>query len=77
MSGIAIFDLDKTITRQGTWSRFVRHATGARFWPGLPVVAAQAIAYKAGLASRGSVKERAISVYLAGQAKSELEALAE
>jgi len=75
MPGTAIFDLDKTITRQGTWSRFVRYATGGGvgFWGKLPIVGGQALAYKAGFASRASVKERSISVYLEGQARSDLQ----
>lgn len=78
MPGTAIFDLDKTITRQGTWSRFVRHATGGglAFWPKLPAAGFQALAYKMGLASRGSVKERAIALYLEGRSKDDLNALA-
>lgn len=78
MAGIAFFDLDKTITRQGTWSRFVRRATPEpRFLAGLPRLATQAAAYKAGLASRGSVKECAIELYLRGRHRSELEAIAD
>lgn len=79
MAGTAIFDLDKTITRQGTWSRFVRHATGGGpgFWSKLPLAGMQALKYKAGLASRASVKERSIGLYLEGCSRSELEALAE
>jgi len=79
MPGTAIFDLDKTITRQGTWSRFVRYATGGGvgFWGKLPVVGAQALAYKAGFASRASVKERSISVYLEGQSRETLQAKAD
>ncbi|MEM6900249.1 MAG: HAD-IB family hydrolase [Pseudomonadota bacterium] len=78
MPGTAIFDLDKTITRQGTWSRFVRHVTSdAAFWGKLPFVGFQAAGYKLGTASRGSVKERAISLYLEGRSRDELRNLAE
>ena len=79
MPGTAIFDLDKTITRQGTWSRFVRDATGGGlgFWGKLPIVGAQALAYKAGFASRASVKERSIDVYLKGQSRESLQAKAD
>lgn len=78
MPGTAIFDLDKTITRQGTWSRFVRHATGGGlgFWGKLPLAGVQAIKYKLGLADRASVKVRAIELYLAGRSRGELEKLA-
>ncbi|MEO0882454.1 MAG: HAD-IB family hydrolase [Pseudomonadota bacterium] len=77
MPGTAIFDLDKTLTRQGTWSRFVRHATkSSEFRAKLPAVGLQAAIYKLGFANRGSVKERAIGLYLAGRPRAELEALA-
>ena len=78
MAGTAIFDLDKTITRQGTWSRFVRHATGGKpdFWIKLPLVGLQAAMYKGGLASRASVKERSIQLYFEGDSRHELEQLA-
>lgn len=77
MAGIAFFDLDKTITREGTWSRFVRLATpDIRFFAGLPALAAQAAAYKAGMASRGSVKERAVALFLRDRKKTELQAVA-
>jgi len=78
MAGTAIFDLDKTITRQGTWSRFVRHATGGglEFWGKLPINGWQAVKYKAGFANRASVKERSIALYLKGRTRAELEELA-
>ncbi|MEL7480749.1 MAG: HAD-IB family hydrolase [Pseudomonadota bacterium] len=74
MPGTAIFDLDKTITQRGTWSRFVRFAVNddARFWRGLPAVGATALAYKLKLTTRGAVKEKAIDVFLAGQHKDAL-----
>lgn len=75
MPGTAIFDLDKTITRQGTWSRFVRYATGGGigFWGKLPLAGWQALKYKAGFASRASVKERSISLYMDGWPKATLQ----
>ena len=75
MPGTAIFDLDKTITRQGTWSRFVRYATGGGigFWGKLPLVGWQALKYKAGFASRASVKERSISLYMEGWSRTALQ----
>lgn len=78
MPGTAIFDLDKTITRQGTWSRFVRYATGGglNFWGKLPLAGVQAIKYKLGFADRASVKVRSIELYLAGKSRGELEKLA-
>jgi HAD superfamily hydrolase (TIGR01490 family) len=78
MAGTALFDLDKTITRQGTWSRFVRYATGGGlgFWGKLPLAGLQAVKYKAGFANRASVKERSIALYLEGRTRDELEGLA-
>ena len=78
MPGTAIFDLDKTITRQGTWSRFVRYATGGGlgFWGKLPINGWQAVKYKAGFASRASVKESSIALYLKDQHKDALQAKA-
>lgn len=76
MPGIAIFDLDKTITRQGTWSRFVRHVTGGGtgFWGKLPLAGLQAVKYKAGLADRASVKVRSIALFLEGRSREDLQA---
>lgn len=77
MPGTAIFDLDKTITRQGTWSRFVRYATGGpAFWTKLPLAGLQAAKYKTGFANRASVKERSIELWLEGLTLEELETLA-
>ncbi len=75
MTDIALFDLDKTITRKGTWSRFVQQASGGglSFWAKLPFAGVQAIKYKAGLASRASVKEHAIRLYLEGRSRADLE----
>lgn len=79
MPGTAIFDLDKTITQQGTWSRFVRYATGGglRFWGKLPINGFQAIKYKAGFEDRASVKVCSIDLYLAGQDRAALQAKAD
>ena len=79
MPGTAIFDLDKTITRQGTWSRFVRYATGGGigFWGKLPLAGWQALKYKAGFASRASVKERSIALYLEGHMRDDLQSQAD
>ena len=75
MPGTAIFDLDKTITRQGTWSRFIRYATGGGFgfWAKLPINGWQALKYKAGFADRASVKTCSISLYFEGQDRSVLQ----
>ena len=79
MAGAAIFDLDRTLTKRGTWSRFITFANSGRpaLWLGTPIVAAQAIAYKIGLATRTSVKERSIALFLADWSRERLEQAAE
>lgn len=58
MISTAIFDLDRTITRQATWTRFLIFVNGGRptFWLFLLRIIAQGIVYKLGLANRDSVK---------------------
>jgi len=57
---IALYDLDRTITRRPTWSMFLLFGAGQRS-PGrlllLPAVAAAALAATAGLVSRDRLKE--------------------
>lgn len=62
MAGTAIFDLDRTITRQPTWTRFLIFVNKRRavFWLALPVLALHGLAHKLGFASRDSVKVRAL-----------------
>jgi phosphatidylglycerophosphatase C len=62
MAGTAIFDLDRTITRQPTWTRFLIFVNKRRpaFWLALPILALHGLAHKLGLASRDSVKVRAL-----------------
>jgi HAD superfamily hydrolase (TIGR01490 family) len=58
--GISIFDLDRTITRHGTWSLFLLFAAWHRApWrlALVPAVVAAMAGYKAGLFSRGRLKE--------------------
>lgn len=63
MAGTAIFDLDLTLTRRGTWSRFVVRMNARRpvFWLQVLVMAALALSYKLGLGSRRAVKEYGLS----------------
>nr|TFG55529.1 MAG: HAD family hydrolase [Hyphomicrobiales bacterium] len=79
MGGAAIFDLDRTLTKRGTWGRFIAFANAGHpaFWMGTPVVAVQAIAYKMGLATRLSVKEKSIAMLLANLSRDRLEGAAE
>lgn len=62
MAGTAIFDLDRTLTRSGTWSRYVFRVNKNRltFYFCLPVLVLHGIAYKLGLCSRRSVKEHGL-----------------
>ncbi|KCZ87932.1 HAD family hydrolase [Hyphomonas johnsonii] len=62
MPGTAIFDLDKTITRAPTWTRFVFFVNRARvpFLLRLPWLIGHGIAHKMGLASRDSVKAHSL-----------------
>jgi HAD superfamily hydrolase (TIGR01490 family) len=62
MPGTAIFDLDKTITRAPTWTRFIFFVNRARipFLLRLPWLLGHGIAHKLGLASRDSVKAHSL-----------------
>ncbi|MDZ4096078.1 MAG: HAD-IB family phosphatase [Paracoccaceae bacterium] len=62
MAGTAIFDLDRTITRLPTWTRFMLFANGARpgFLVQVPGLMICAIGYKLGLSSRDAIKARAL-----------------
>ena len=59
MHYIAIYDLDKTITRAATWTPFLVHAARAHApWrlALLPIAAAGVLGYAAGLVGRGGLK---------------------
>lgn len=77
MAGTAIFDLDRTLTRQPTWTRFLIFANASRpaFWARVPLLAAHGIARKLGLKSRDSVKIHAFKT-LAWANGPQLDALA-
>ena len=62
MPATAIFDLDRTITKEPTWTRFLLFVNGGRpdFWLSAPALLGQAIAYKTGFADRDSVKKRGL-----------------
>ncbi|MEQ9505780.1 MAG: HAD-IB family hydrolase [Hyphomonas sp.] len=78
MPATAIFDLDRTITRAPTWTRFLIFANRRRlrFWLYLPVLMAHGIAYKLGFASRDSVKVRSLTT-LTWKSREELHAVAD
>ncbi|OYY65147.1 HAD family phosphatase [Sphingomonas sp. 28-62-11] len=62
MVRLAIYDMDKTITRAATWTPFLLHAArGYAPWrlALLPLLAGEGIAYGIGLRDRGALKERA------------------
>lgn len=58
MPGTALFDLDRTVTRVATWTRFVAYANGARprFLGQIPRLIGLAIGHPLGLAHRDAYK---------------------
>ncbi|MEM7729338.1 MAG: HAD-IB family hydrolase [Pseudomonadota bacterium] len=80
MSELAIFDLDYTITRKGTWGRFVnsslneRPAQIAALWASAGLKQVQ---YKMGVVPRVSVKAKMLRHSIAGRKRCELGALAD
>ncbi|OYY70357.1 HAD family phosphatase [Sphingomonas sp. 28-63-12] len=67
MQHIAIYDMDKTITRSATWTPFLRHAAGHRApWrlAMLPLLGGAGVAYLAGLLGRGPLKQLAFRLML-------------
>lgn len=63
MAGTAIFDLDRTLTRLPTWSRFIWRINRGRpaFWLKLPWLVFSALSYKAGAIDRTNIKNRFLS----------------
>ncbi|MDJ0919933.1 MAG: HAD-IB family hydrolase [Henriciella sp.] len=78
MPGTAFFDMDRTLTRSGTWSRYLFSVNKKRpfFYLRLPLLAAHAVAYKLGLVSRQSVKEQGLKT-LTWAGRADLERAAE
>lgn len=80
MQHYAVFDLDETITTQGTWGRFVsqsiRHKPLKLIWLWARAGVAQLV-YKVGSQERISVKRGMLRRSLSGQSRPKLEALAE
>ncbi len=77
---IAIFDLDYTLTRRGTWGRFVWRSVRMRPWLWVPLLAEtlrDQIAYKRGKRPRGAVKRSMMRWSLLRRSRSELQAMAE
>jgi len=79
MQKIAIFDLDETITKKGTWGRFV---TGAiknqplKWFPFLAASLFQQAIYMARLGPREHVKEKMMRWTIAGRSRADLQTLA-
>ena len=72
-----VFDLDRTITRSGTWTPFLWHCkpltTIARLWrfvQGLPTV----LGYFVGRVPRNALKERMVQLWIAGTPREQVEA---
>ena len=77
---IALFDLDYTMTRRGTWGRFVWRTVRARPWLWIPLLAgtlANQIDYKRGRTPRGTVKRTMMRWSLMRRKRAELQAMAE
>jgi HAD superfamily hydrolase (TIGR01490 family) len=77
-AGTAIFDMDRTLTREGTWSRYMMGVNRNRpqFWMSLPAMGGLAGAYKLGLLPRKAVKERGLAT-LRWATRAQLEAAAD
>lgn len=72
---LAIFDLDYTLTKRGTWGRFVWQIIKGRPWLYLPFLIATISAqlrYRRGKIPRIQVKETMIKWCMAGKSKSEM-----
>lgn len=77
---IAIFDLDYTLTKRGTWGRFVWKSVRKKpqYWiPLLFSTVSFQIQYKIGKLPRGAVKKTMMNWSLMKSSRSQLEALAE
>lgn len=69
MQRLAIYDMDKTITRAATWTPFLRHAVRARApWRAalLPILAGVGVGYWAGIGNRATLKQNAQRLMIGG-----------
>ena len=75
---IAVFDLDRTITRRGTWTPFLLSVARRRprKFLALPGILATYARYRLGQVPRGAVKERMLRGVLAGAPRREVESFA-
>ncbi len=71
---VAIFDLDRTVTRAGTYTPFLLHCaprsplTVVRILTGVVL----ALAYVAGFSSRGAFKARMLALFIAGASRAQV-----
>ena len=77
---LAIFDLDYTLTRKGTWGRFTVRCMRGRAWR-WPELLARAggtqLLYKFGMLPRIAVKTQMMRVCMVGRTRAELTAIAD
>ena len=75
---IAVFDLDRTITRRGTYTPFLMHCVPARqrTLERLPVAVWLTAIYHLGLISRDKVKARMLDLNIVGASRSQVAAWA-
>ena len=79
MKNIVIFDLDYTLTKKGTWGRFVFHTVKYKPWIWLPLILSAGFAqwrYKAGYTPRISVKQSMMKWSMVGCSKIKMKKLA-
>lgn len=76
---IAFFDLDRTITRSGTYSPFLLHCTRSHpsRYSRVPLALAAMGAYVARKTSRAALKARMLDLFIAGATRDEVAAWAE
>jgi len=80
VANIAIFDLDYTLTKRGTWGRFTIRSVRFKPWLWLPLCIAAARAqwrYKQGSIPRIQVKQAMMRWSMVGQSRGKLEKLAD
>lgn len=80
MADIAIFDLDYTLTKRGTWGRFVIKSVKYKPWIWLPLAVSAGITqwrYKRGHLPRIRVKQAMMRQSMVGKSRETLERLAE
>lgn len=79
MTNIAIFDLDYTLTKRGTWGRFVFRTVRKRPWLWPPILISAAWhqwLYKKGSIPRIAVKACMMNLSMSGKSQSEMQKLA-